>query len=122
MLKETEETVGFLSHFYHWWHIDWGGGGIPESPRATPIGLKMLLRNVNKDISFHDELRLSEFRIVSVQVCELVTTTILGVKNLKVFFFIQSYNGLSCAVLSPCVVVLNLAASQDCYKVTSQNH
>ena len=85
------------------------------------MGLKMLLQNVNKDISFHDELRLSEFRIVSVQVCELLITTILGVKNLKVFF-IQSYNGLSCAVLSPCVDVLNIAASQDCYKVTSQNH
>ena len=31
MLKETEnqETRLFLSHFYHWWHFDWGGSGAP---------------------------------------------------------------------------------------------
>ena len=31
MLKETEteETIGFLPRFYHWWHFNWGGGGGP---------------------------------------------------------------------------------------------
>ena len=26
MLKETEteETTSFLSHFYYWWHFNWG--------------------------------------------------------------------------------------------------
>ena len=34
MLKETEteETIRFLSHFYHWWHLNWGGGGGPSMP------------------------------------------------------------------------------------------
>ena len=38
MLKEnqTEETIGFLSHFYHWWHFIWEGP-CPELPQATPM-------------------------------------------------------------------------------------
>ena len=23
---ETEETIGFLTHFYHWWSFNWGKG------------------------------------------------------------------------------------------------
>ena len=34
MLKETEteETIGFLSHFCHWWHFNWEGGRAPCPP------------------------------------------------------------------------------------------
>ena len=34
---ETEETIGFLSYFYHWWHFNWGGAGL-LNPLATPKG------------------------------------------------------------------------------------
>ena len=30
MLKETEtDETTLFSHFYHWWHFDWGGPGPP---------------------------------------------------------------------------------------------
>ena len=41
MLKEaeTEETIGFLSHFYHWCHFTWGSGAGPlhPNPQATSM-------------------------------------------------------------------------------------
>ena len=32
MLKETEETISLLLHFYHWWLFNWGGGLAPAPP------------------------------------------------------------------------------------------
>ena len=41
MLKETEieETIGFLSHFYHRWHFNWGGPGPPAPPGYAYVSM-----------------------------------------------------------------------------------
>ena len=34
---ETEETIGFLSHFYYWWHFKEGRPGSLGPLLATPM-------------------------------------------------------------------------------------
>ena len=38
MLKkiDTEEIIRLFSHFYYWWHFNWGGWEGP-GPLATPM-------------------------------------------------------------------------------------
>ena len=31
-IKRNWRNMGFLSHFYHWWHFDWGAGSHEVTP------------------------------------------------------------------------------------------
>ena len=57
MLKETEteETIGFLSHFCHWWHFNWGVG-LLGSPLATLMAqIKSLRQVISRDTTMHSQ-------------------------------------------------------------------
>ena len=96
MLKETEteETIGFLSHFDYWWHFNWGGGGrAPYSYAYVQIPESIIDRNILIFLCKYNNLSVYCFVKTGKFVLSLAVLKFSQVFSLICFQFVLNFIG-----------------------------